>query len=578
MLGKILKNFTSMSEKLSLRIKLLIVFTITMIGILILAFISYNSLDQLNNRMQDIYDNNLAAMNLTQELKNELVDYNLRTVIATRTIRSQLGDFAKTMEELKLKISDQIAEVEKIELPEDKVVLMDNLIIAWEKVLDNADDLEAAINDADAARILDIFTNNVRQVNTAVFNADAIYKLKYTEVMESRTLIEQTKDQAVYNNLTIFIVLLVVLSLMGWMLYRNIIIRLNTLVKANNDIAAGNLAIEKIPVSNDEIGSLARSTNYIMDNLKAMILEVKKSVQSMSENVNGVTKIIDDNYSTTEGIASNVEEMSKGVMEQAVHSEKSLVHISELDNSVKEIIKIIDNFKNSLATTVSKIEVGSSELHDTSEQIKEVEQSNKLMIESFDSLSKELVQIREYSEEIVGISKSTNILSLNASIEAARAGELGKGFAVVANEIRKLSAETTRVANGVKDVVLRNEEKTNQFKETLQLSNERVTTGTATFLSAYNMFQEINDMMESMNKQMAVVTDSANHIKNQSELVTNNMSDISAISEETSAAIQEIAASTNEQVSNLKVVVDSVKEQSVLSNKVDENMNRFKLE
>lgn len=51
--------------------------------------------------------------------------------------------------------------------------------------------------------------------------------------------------------------------------------------------------------------------------------------------------------------------------------------------------------------------------------------------------------------EISRIASQTKLLALNATIEAARAGEAGKGFAVVAGEVRILSGEAARVAEGV---------------------------------------------------------------------------------------------------------------------------------
>jgi methyl-accepting chemotaxis protein len=50
------------------------------------------------------------------------------------------------------------------------------------------------------------------------------------------------------------------------------------------------------------------------------------------------------------------------------------------------------------------------------------------------------------------MSKSNELLSLNASIEAARAGESGKGFAVVAGEIRKLAEQSKAVVSKILDV------------------------------------------------------------------------------------------------------------------------------
>jgi len=54
---------------------------------------------------------------------------------------------------------------------------------------------------------------------------------------------------------------------------------------------------------------------------------------------------------------------------------------------------------------------------------------------------------------IVGITRKTDVLAMNALIEAARAGESGKGFAVVADEVKTLSRQIGQATGTINDYI-----------------------------------------------------------------------------------------------------------------------------
>jgi len=64
------------------------------------------------------------------------------------------------------------------------------------------------------------------------------------------------------------------------------------------------------------------------------------------------------------------------------------------------------------------------------------------IVSSIRNVAEAIEQYSDMSRGIALISRTINILAINASIEAARAGTLGKSFAVVAQEVKSLAVKS----------------------------------------------------------------------------------------------------------------------------------------
>merc|ERR1711879_1050708 len=101
-------------------------------------------------------------------------------------------------------------------------------------------------------------------------------------------------------------------------------------------------------------------------------------------------------------------------------------------------------------------------------------------------------KIGEASQLINNISEQTNLLALNASIEAARAGEHGRGFAIVAEEIRKLSEETSNLAQGIRSITEHFIDETETALEHASSGSDAIQMGQAHMVTLENGFNRMN--------------------------------------------------------------------------------------
>lgn len=97
----------------------------------------------------------------------------------------------------------------------------------------------------------------------------------------------------------------------------------------------------------------------------------------------------------------------------------------------------------------------------------EITATSEEVASSATSLSDKILNLKDKIEDIAneikgtdniisfinGVSSNAKLLGLNAAIEAARAGEYGKSFSVVAKEIRKMSDDSRKSVDEIKDIL-----------------------------------------------------------------------------------------------------------------------------
>jgi methyl-accepting chemotaxis protein len=222
--------------------------------------------------------------------------------------------------------------------------------------------------------------------------------------------------------LIIGIVLAVIIS-------RQISSATNSVLHQAEAIADGDLTGDPVKVSSrDELGELATSINAMQANLR-------KVIQSISENSQNVANASEEFSSVSQQITANSEETSAQANA-----------VSSATDQVNRNLQTVATATEEMSASISEIAKNATEAARVAGSAMETATETNAIVSKLGESSAEIGQVIKV---ITSIAQKTDLLALNATVEAARAGEVGAGFAVVANEVKELAKQT---ANATEDI------------------------------------------------------------------------------------------------------------------------------
>lgn len=375
------------------------------------------------------------------------------------------------------------------------------------------------------------------------------------------------------------LVILVLSSLIVYMAAKRIMKPITQIAKAMNEVENGHLNIDKISIkSNDEIGTLGRGFNSMLDNLKNLTENIKVTGLSLNSSVIGINKNIEETLDASKQVSKSSQEIAVANTSLAQEVDEGSNFIRRVSNYALNTTESAKKMQDIAAETNKYVVKGSDITKQLADKSLETQKNFDIVAEKVKNLQEQSYHISEVTEVIRSIAEQTNLLSLNAAIEAARAGESGRGFSVVAEEIRKLAEQSAKETDSITSVVKNIQLEIDNIVKNVSESDVLINNQSVIVHDTENIFNEIENKMTDMVKNIDTVSQKVMDINKNVGLSADTMQNISAATEETSASSQEVSALSEHQLENIKNISQLMDEIQNLSSDLSSLIINFKTE
>src|SRR3954464_691281 len=300
-----------------------------------------------------------------------------------------------------------------------------------------------------------------------------------------------------------------------------------------SQIARGDLTLRG-RVTNDALGNVVDSVNYMLDNFMKVLERVRKGAIDVSSSANE--------------ILLSSEDMASGAVQQDQEITNTSSAVEQLTVSMKQVSNNAEASAEAARRALDAAEQGNRAVRDTLDGMQRIRASVQATAKKIKSLGDRSLEISEIVNVINDITEQTNLLALNAAIEAARAGEAGRGFAVVADEVRKLAEHSRAATKDIAALIKAIQAETNDAVIVMEEGTKEVEIGAKLADQAGRALDAISTVVRQSAELVQEISLASKQQVRGTEGVANAMQIISNITRQTSQGARQTARTVEQLV------------------------------